>query len=224
MALPSLSFQGVSVLDALDSRTSLAGPSSVLPLGWAALDDVLPDRGLPRGVIEISAPRVLGIGTGSTTLALAAVGATHRASDVYCAWLDPTSTLFASGVAAAGVDLHRLLVVRPEIAHLATVALTLSRSGALALVVIDMHHAPKDERVIPRFVRQLAIASEKTGTRVLLLSDSKAPRSLPWPVTMRLSIERTRAGLIVSVTKDARGRMGLQKTICMDTRPLGRTG
>ncbi|HXN32175.1 MAG TPA: hypothetical protein VN894_09945, partial [Polyangiaceae bacterium] len=81
-----------------------------LSLSWAELDAVLPDGGLPRGVVELAAPRALG---GSTSVALAAVRAGQaRSKGAWCAWLDPEGTLHAPGVVAAGVELARMLVVR----------------------------------------------------------------------------------------------------------------
>jgi hypothetical protein len=53
-----------------------------LALSWPELDDVLPDGGLPRGVIELSAPRALG---GSTSVALAAVRAGQARGESACA-------------------------------------------------------------------------------------------------------------------------------------------
>src|SRR5262245_55513117 len=86
--------------------------NTALPSGWAELDAALPDGGLPMGVTELTAPRALG---GATLVALAVMRAAHaRKPDAWCAWVDPERTLFAPGVARAGVDLKRLLVVRPE--------------------------------------------------------------------------------------------------------------
>src|SRR3954470_13038761 len=81
-----------------------------LALGWPEVDALLPDGGFPRGVVELSTPRALG---GATTVALAAVRAAQAKDPrAWCAWIDPEATLYAPGVARAGVDLARLLVVR----------------------------------------------------------------------------------------------------------------
>ena len=77
--------------------------SGALALPWPGLGDLLPDGGLPRGVVELAAPRALG---GSTSVALAAVRSGQaRARSAWCAWIDPEGTLHAPGVVAAGVDL-----------------------------------------------------------------------------------------------------------------------
>jgi hypothetical protein len=49
---------------------------------------------------------------------------------------------------------------------------------------------------------------------VLLLTDSLRQRTTPWPVALRLELERrSRGELVVRVAKDKRGRVGLAKTI-----------
>src|SRR5260221_13944921 len=93
-----------------EELASFSRESRPLALSWPELDAVLPDGGLPRGVVELAAPRALG---GSTSVALAAVRAGQaRGAKTWCAWLDPEATLHAPGVVAAGVDLVRMLVVR----------------------------------------------------------------------------------------------------------------
>ena len=112
----------------------------VLPLSWPGLGDLLPDGGLPRGVVELAAPRALG---GSTSVALAAVRAGQaRDRSAWCAWLDPEGTLHAPGVVAAGVDLDRMLVVRPPRAQLARVAVKVVGAGAFEVVVVDIDAVP----------------------------------------------------------------------------------
>src|ERR1700704_1436560 len=93
------------------SLPRLEDVSPPLVLSWPGLDEALPDGGLPRGVVEFAAPHALG---GSTSVALAAVRAGQaRGEKAWCAWIDPEGTLHAPGVVAAGVDLARMLVVRP---------------------------------------------------------------------------------------------------------------
>ncbi len=121
-----------------------APSSHALALSWTELDAVLPDGGLPRGVVELSAPRALG---GSTSVALAAVRAGQgRSKSAWCAWLDPEGTLHAPGVVAAGVDLARMLVVRGPRAQLGRVAVKMVESGAFEVVVIDFDAVPGAER------------------------------------------------------------------------------
>jgi len=197
----------------------------VLALSWPEIEAVLPDGGLPRGVVELTAPRALG---GSTSVALAAVSVAHaREKDAWCAWIDPEGTLYAPGLIAAGVDLARLLVVRSPRAELGRVAVKVVASGAFDVVVIDHDPLPGAPVFRPRrakergrglapevLVRKLALAAEPSGTTVLLLTDASRPRAVPWPVALRLELWRPDArSLAVRVGKDKRGRVGLAKTV-----------
>ena len=173
-----------------------------LALEWPELDALLPDGGLPRGVVELAAP--LGRG-GATSVALAAVRAGQaRGKKAWCAWVDPEGTLHAPGVVAAGVELERMFVVRAPRTGLARAALKVVASGAFEVVVIDLHSPPRAEML----VRKLALAAEPSGATVLLLTDSTRPRAVPWPVSLRLELSRPDLRtLSVRVAKDRRARV-----------------
>jgi hypothetical protein len=226
------------LLARLDSsrRIRLVGGESAIPealpalmLTWPGLEDVLPDGGLPRGVVELTAPRALG---GLTSVALAAVrSGQSRAHTAWCAWVDPEGTLHAPGVEAAGIDRKRMLVVRPPRAQLGRIALKVVASGAFEVVVVDFDAVPgaalqaqdrpaRERRPASKawapevLVRKLALAAEPSGTTVLLLTDSTRPRPMPWPVALRLELARPcRDELVVRVGKDRRGRVGVTKTV-----------
>jgi hypothetical protein len=206
-------------------RTPAAPAALVLPLAWSELDAVLPDGGLPRGVVELTAPRALG---GSTSVALAAICAGQaRNPSAWCAWLDPEATLHAPAVFAAGVDLARMLVVRSPRAQLARFAVKVVASGAFEVVVIDIDAIPRvsvmpgvmpggsgRDKQAHKLIRKLALAAEPSGATVLLLTDASQPRALPWPVAMRIELSRPNVReLVVRVAKDRRGRIGHAKTI-----------
>ncbi|MGH7438736.1 MAG: recombinase A, partial [Polyangiaceae bacterium] len=179
---------------------------------------MLPDGGLPRGVVELAAPFSIG---GATSVALAAVRAGQgRAKEAWCAWVDPGASLFAPGVVRAGVDVSRLLVVSPERAALGRTAVKIVASGAFEVVVVDgLSGAGQEGRrrkaLAPEvLVRKLAIAAEPNGATVLLLTDSTRPRAVPWPVAMRLELRRPSVGdLSVRVAKDRTGRVGFESTV-----------
>ncbi|HEY8038840.1 MAG TPA: recombinase A [Polyangiaceae bacterium] len=219
-----------ALLARLGSRVRLArereeeGPRA-LPLGWPELDAMLPDGGLPRGVVELAAPHALG---GSTSVALAAVrGGQARAQSAWCAWIDPEGTLHAPGVVAAGVELGRMLVVRAPRSWLGRIALKVVAAGAFEVVVVDVDAVPgagAGKETAPGagkrgwspevLVRKLALAAEPSGATVLLLTDATRPRATPWPVALRLELSRPDATtLSVRVAKDRRGRVGVAKTL-----------
>lgn len=194
--------------------------SKALPLGLRSVDDALPEGGLPRGVVvELSAPQGL---ARSTTLALALCAsaqadARHRSDDdtqgAWCAWLDPTATLFAPGAVRAGVDLDRLLVIRPDSDDLARVAVRVAQSHAFSVVVIDTAGVPgcRGETRLDRWVtivRRLALAVEGSDTTVLLLTDANASRAMPLPTAMRIELERLAEDKLgLRVAKDRAGRV-----------------
>jgi recombination protein RecA len=122
-------------------------------------------------------------------------------------------SLFAPAVARAGVDLARLLVVRPPPDALARVAVKVAESRAFSVVVIDTAGVPgssQSERLDrwPNVVRRLALAVERSDSTVLLLTDSLVARSMQLPVAMRLEVDRTAEDDVsVRVAKERRGRI-----------------
>ncbi len=232
LSLHVLRAQLSSLAPRLEPDSGFAPPS--LPLGWPELDAVLPDRGLPRGAVELASPHALG---GATSVALAAVrAAQQRDARAWCAWVDPDGSLYAPGVAAAGVDLERLFVVCPPREELARIAVKVAASKAFDVVVVDVDPVPgargqgasraggasKKKPRVPGelFARRLAIAAEQGGATTLLLTDASLPRAVPWPVALRLELAQTPDGLFARVAKDKRGRIALAKTkIPRATRP-----
>jgi recombination protein RecA len=169
--------------------------------------------------VELSAPQGL---ARATTLALALCAsaqadARHRSDDntqgAWCAWLDPTATLFAPGAVRAGVDLERLLVIRPGFDDLARVAVRTAQSHAFSVVVIDTAGVPgcRVETRLDRWVtivRRLALAVEGSDTTVLLLTDASASRAMPLPAAMRIELERLAEDKLgLRVAKDRAGRV-----------------
>lgn len=200
-----------------------ADPARVLALGIPELDAALPDGGLCRGaVVEVAVASGASL---ATTLALGAVRALQTEARLrggeapWCAFVDPTATLHAPGVAGAGIDLSRLLVVRPPLEALARTALRVVESQAFAVVVLDAVGAPGARVDVglgswPRVIRRLSIAAEAMSGTVLLLTDKSARRPLPLPVAQRIELARPKEQeLSLCITKDRRGRVSSPKTI-----------
>jgi recombination protein RecA len=105
---------------------------------------MLPELGLPRGAVtELCSP--VGLAR-CTQLALAACASEQRSSEpVWCAWIDGSGSLYAPGVARAGVDLDHLLVVRPDPSDLVRVAVRVTASRVFSVVVIDRCGIPGAE-------------------------------------------------------------------------------
>jgi len=196
-----------------------ARPKS-LPLGLLPIDELLPDAGLPRGaVVEICAPAGLGH---ATQLGLAACASAQRearargdehGTGAWCGWLDPSRTLFAPGVLATGVELERLLVVRPPPEALARIAVRLGSSQLFSLLVVDRAGVPgaRPSEARARWsltVRRLALAVENSECTVLLLSSTEQLRAEPLPVAMRIELGRpSRERLSLRIAKERYGRI-----------------
>jgi hypothetical protein len=234
-----------------------SGEGTVLGLDWPELERVLPDRGFPRGVIEIASPITKhgAMRGGATTIALSAMRAVHAAGPrAWCAWITEANAppLYAPAVAQAGVDLDRLLVVRPSPADLARTVVKVASSGAFDLVVVDapagldgklsiqpahaaselIDHECRTDRngaVVPVtrpkrgasrarvdgsvVIRKLALAAEEKGTTFLVLTNIYTSRAVPWPVALRIEVERRPEAIAVRVTKDRRGRASSQHVV-----------
>jgi recombination protein RecA len=199
------------------------GPPAGLSFGLPELDALLPDAGIPRGsVVELCAAGEGALGTSLGLRACAQAQAEARArggNTPWCAFVDPTGTLYGPGVAAAGVELTRLLVVRPPLGALSRVALRLAESEAFAVVVVDLTGVVGERVAVPlgtwpRVVRRLAMAIEGTGHTVLLLTRAADRRPLPLPVAQRLEVSRPSADkLTVRVAKDQRGRVSSPRSV-----------
>ena len=102
------------------------------PTGFAALDAGLPGGGWPRhGLVEILTPQP---GVGELYLLLPALAALSRLTPArWCTWVSPPHEPFAPALAAHGVALDRMLIVRTHLplwAHGAGAAFGRVRSGA----------------------------------------------------------------------------------------------
>jgi hypothetical protein len=200
-------------LDELRERLKVPLPSGrrfvSAPLWFAK---ALPDAGFPSGITELTAPRALG---GATLIATQTIALAQREGPVTCAWLDPEGSLHAPGLLQQGVDLSRLLVVRPPREKLKGVAVRIARSGAVALMAIDFH--PVGGRVLPaprsmnddRWVRRLQLGCEEGGAVALLITDSRPKQGGPMPVALKLMLERSAPHVLrVTVMKERAGRVG----------------
>ena len=218
-----------------------AREGAVLGLDWPELERVLPDGGFPRGVIEIASPITKhgAMRGGATTIALSAMRAVHAATSpgagrAWCAWITEAQAppLYAPAVAQAGVDLDRLLVVRPSAADLARTVVKVATSGAFDLVVVDApagldgklsiqetqngHVAARSKRARVDgsvVIRKLALAAEEKGTTFIVLTNIYTSRAVPWPVALRIEVERRPEAIAVRVTKDRRGRASSQHVV-----------
>lgn len=157
-----------SLLPAAQPQTVEALPG----FGDDAIDSSFPHGGLPRGAL--TELRGNGVGAGLTTLALRACRVVQsRQRERRCAFIDPSGSLFEPAVSRLGVDLERLMVVRPSWSEVESAATLVADARIMSLLVIDLQTAPawaarsvRDAGLLAR----VAAAVEGSATAVLLLT------------------------------------------------------
>ena len=182
-------------------QAGAATGAATLSTGYAGLDRVLPGGGWPRhGLVEILTDRC-GIGELSLLVpALAALCADARDGDGDGGWLAlvaPPHPPYAPALAARGIALSRLLVVRSGPAEWAIEQAL--RSGACSAVV--GWSDARDRQVL----RRLQLAAEQSACLAVLFRATSAAAE-PSPAVLRLVLEPGAAGLDVRILKSRVGR------------------
>jgi protein ImuA len=167
-----------------------------IPSGRPEVDALLPGGGFPRGALtELAGSRA----SGKTELALCALAAAMGEGGL-AAYVDGRGELYPPAVARLGVDLERLLVIRPmcrsearESVGLWAAEVVLA-SGAFEGVVVDVPIV-KAQRPGPRpidgLVRRLRVAAEKGGALALWLG---APDGARVSAAVRLELSAGATG------------------------------
>ena len=115
-------------------------------------------------VIELSGEAA----SGRTSLALRAIAAATREKRL-AAYVDGPGELYPPVVASMGIDLERLLIVRPKAPkQLAWTAVQLARSGAFACVALDLTHTGLHLSLVE--AKKLSDAAFKGGSCTLVLA------------------------------------------------------
>lgn len=142
-----------------------ARPLEPVATGVSELDAALAWGGFPAGRLSelAGAPS-----SGKMALALSAL-AHHTRAGALCAFVDGTAQLYPPAAAALGVDLSRLLVVRPraDVAAALRAVEVLARSRAFAIIAVDL---PADVRLEHALARRLGAAAQSGRAAVLLLT------------------------------------------------------
>ena len=172
-----------------------------VPAGVDAVDELV--GGLPRpGLVELcGAP-----GSGGARLA-AQIVAVHTRQRLSVAWVDSMQQLYPPALADFGVELTRLLVVRPPSDGTAPEGWAteqLLRSGCFSLVVTDLPPLPRGRRRTGGHA--WARAAEQGQSTALLLS-TRPERDVPAELRLQLG------GGQVSVLRDRAGRSGQRSVL-----------
>ena len=163
-----------------------------LPTGFAALDELLPGGGWPRGALtEVLLARQ---GIGELRLLMPTLARLSKA-DGWLAWVAPPYVPYATALAAAGIDLKRLVVAKPpNEADAWWTAEQALRSGACGALLAWLRAA--DERRM----RRLQLAAETGHTWGVLFRHVRAAQDRS-PAALRLLLEPSAEGLAVSIIK-----------------------
>jgi hypothetical protein len=175
----------------------------VLSSGFDALDERLPGGGWPRnGLIEILTPR---FGVGELTLFLPVLAALTSAPMARSAvWVSPPFEPFAPALAAHGVALERILVVRVPAALRSGALWAFEQSlvsGACDLVMIW------EQRIRPKQIRRLQLAAEQGRALGVLFRPLQAARESSHAV-LRMTVEPSAFGVRVNLLKSKGGVRG----------------
>ena len=156
---------------------------ATIPSGSLSLDDALGVGGYPRGrIVEVYGPE----SSGKTTLCLHAICEAQKAGGV-AAFIDAEHAFDPTYARAIGVNTDELLLAQPDSGEQALeIAETLTRSGAIQIVVIDSVAAltPRAEiegnmgdahmglqaRLMSQALRKLTAITHKTGTTLLFIN------------------------------------------------------
>ena len=211
---------------AIRKAAPAAEPVACHSTTFPALDAAL-GGGLPRGRIT----EILGQATsGKLTLAAKTLAAAQRERDApstssgqgLVAWLDLPRTCDPDYLHRCGLDLDRLLVVRPhDGADALAIALHLLESGTLAALVFDgtADLAQVDPAIVSGSLERLAAIVTQTQTVVIFLSElGVQSRTLAHVAAVRLALRRERW---ITRDKDVRGYEGQAEVL---KHKLGRAG
>ena len=188
-----------SLADILSQRSAWRGgalapePGRTVPTGFAALDRELPGAGWPRGALTEILGRREGVGELQLVLpALAALSASGRR----VVWLAPPHLPYAPALAAAGIDLEHLSVVRaPGRRDALWAAEQVLREGGCHALLAWFHDIRYAE------LRRLAVAAETgRGVFVALFRPAQAAHEAS-PACLRIAFEPAQEGLAVHILK-----------------------
>ena len=143
----------------------------LLATGLPEVDALLPGGGFPRGALADLAG---GPASGKTRVALAALREAQGEGGL-AAFVDGRGELYPPAAVGLGVDLARLLIVRPGEGGL-WAAEALLGSGAFAAVAVDVPLRGLAPARAEAALRRLRAAAERGGAAALWLGASGAPR------------------------------------------------
>ena len=166
--------------------------SDRLSTGFLPLDAVLPGGGWPQGALTEILPMREGIG--ELRLVIPALMRLSR-SNRWIAWIAPPRMPYAPALATVGIDLSRVLLVRPttkaDTLWATEQALRYGKCGAVLAWPRQVNY---------RTLRRLQLAAE-AGQAWGFLFRSPREKNSPSPAALRLRLEPLGAGLAAQILK-----------------------
>jgi cell division inhibitor SulA/protein ImuA len=171
---------------------SLAGNVPAIPTGFAELDAALPGGGWPAGALTELLVDAKGIGElGLLMPALARLTCAGKR----VVWLAPPHLPYAPALAAAGIDLPHLVLVRaPGRRDALWAAEQALRAGSCHALLAWLPNPGYPH------LRRLAVAAEASRAFIALFRPPQAAGESS-PASLRLALEPAQAGLLVRVLK-----------------------
>lgn len=181
----------------------------VLACGSPEVESLLPGGGFARGALSSLCG---GPASGKTFVALSALREA-QAGNGLAAFVDGRGELYPPAARALGVELARLLIVRPESVRLPRDAVlpglwaaeVLLASGAFAAVAIDVSLRGVPAARAEPLLRRLRAAAEKGGAAALLLSGPGDPAI---PAAARIDLTGIRFRPVLRAVTDGSGEEG----------------
>jgi cell division inhibitor SulA/protein ImuA len=169
-----------------------ARPAEVVATGYGTLDRELPGGGWPSGALTEILGGLKGIGELQVLMpALAALTTAGKR----IVWLAPPHLPYAPALAAAGVDLTNLAVVRaPGRRDALWAAEQVLRAGTCCALLAWFHRASYPE------LQRLATAAESGRALVALFRPREAERE-PSPACLRIALEPAAGQLALRILK-----------------------
>lgn len=199
MAVPTAALEAVLRRHPVWRGATAPSTAPAVPSGYAGLDRELPGGGWPAGALtEILCPRQ---GIGELQLVLPAL-CTLSHAEGRIAWLAPPHLPYAPALAAAGLRLEFLTMIRaPGRRDALWAAEQVLRAGACRALLMWLPRADYGE------LRRLALAAEASTTLAFLFRPPQVMQE-PSPAPLRLLLEPAGGQLDLRILKRRGARLG----------------
>ena len=191
------------------ARTACPGIAS----GFAALDAELPGGGWPSGALTEILPQHEGIGE---LRILGPALARLSAQGKFIAWIAPPHLPYAPALAAAGIALERILIIKTakdgDSLWAAEQALVSAACGGVLVWPRGIGYTQ---------LRRLQLAAEDGRCLAVLFRPTQAARE-PSPAVLRIALATSAGGLALSILK--RRGAPLSRPILLPSEPLPAAG